>query len=259
MPARRENCIFSNVHLRESFSGVVGASRNAKMSVTIAATTATFSAGELIVEDSGGRHYRLTSFNKTINLAISGVGGMDTGSAPTAGFVAIYAIYNPTTDTSGLVAVSVPVGTVAPETCAGTMPTGFTASALVSVWRVASGLLIPGVQHGRNIASTDYAVLSTTTQQTTPSLLSVPSVIPLNAVKIYGWGGIETNGTGNAALILSTTGTAPLISRKVIQQAGGVTINAPYSLTVSNSLFYYTLTSTAAVTSASIIINEYEF
>ncbi|EOI7396797.1 hypothetical protein OZ713_004150, partial [Yersinia enterocolitica] len=115
-------------------TGVIGTSRNAKMSVTAASSTATFTADELIVQTAlGGLQYKLSSFSKTINLATTGVGGMDTGTVPANGFVALYAIYNPTTQISALLAVNAS-SVVAPEVYGGSnMPAGYTASALVSV------------------------------------------------------------------------------------------------------------------------------
>ncbi|WP_225031819.1 hypothetical protein [Paraburkholderia sp. XV] len=77
-------------------SGVVGQARNLAMSVAAASTTATLTADEIIVESAlGGYRYCIPSFSKTINLATTGAGGMDTGSAPVSGYVALYAIYNP--------------------------------------------------------------------------------------------------------------------------------------------------------------------
>ncbi|HDV7153904.1 TPA: phage tail protein, partial [Yersinia enterocolitica] len=116
------------------WSPVVGASRNAKMSVTVASATATFTADQLTVTTGlNGQPYLLTSFSKTINLATTGAGGMDTGTVPANGFVALYAIYNPTTQISALLAVNAS-SVVAPEVYGGSnMPAGYAASALVSV------------------------------------------------------------------------------------------------------------------------------
>ncbi len=77
-------------------TGIIGSSRNARMDITAASETATFTADEIIVGTAlDGSQYRIGNFNKTINLATIGAGGMDIGTAPANGFVAIYAIYNP--------------------------------------------------------------------------------------------------------------------------------------------------------------------
>jgi len=116
-------------------AGVVGSVRNLVMSVTAASATATLAADEIIVETAlGGVRYCLPSFSKTINLATTGAGGMDTGSAPVSGYVALYAIWNPTTQTAALLATNC-TSIVAPSVYgAGSMPSGYTASGLVGVW-----------------------------------------------------------------------------------------------------------------------------
>lgn len=77
-------------------AGVVGTVRNLKMSIAAASATATLTADEVIAESAlGGLRYCIPNFNKTVNLATVGAGGMDVGSAPTSGYAALYAIYNP--------------------------------------------------------------------------------------------------------------------------------------------------------------------
>lgn len=77
-------------------SGVVGQARNLVMTVAAASASGALTADEIIVEAAlGGARYCVPSFSKLINLATTGAGGMDTGSAPASGYVALYAIYNP--------------------------------------------------------------------------------------------------------------------------------------------------------------------
>lgn len=111
----------------------IGTASNVKMSVAAAAASATLTADEIIVGTAlGGSTYILSSFSKTINLATTGAGGMDTGTAPVTGYVALYAIYNPTTSTSALLATN--AASLAPTVYGGAnMPSGYTASALLAV------------------------------------------------------------------------------------------------------------------------------
>lgn len=77
-------------------SGVVGAVRNLAMNIGVASAQATMTADEIIVQTAlGGLRYCVPVFNATINLAVTGAGGMDTGSAPASGYVGLYAIFNP--------------------------------------------------------------------------------------------------------------------------------------------------------------------
>ena len=179
----------ANLGLGSGLTGVVGAAINARMSVTAPSATATFTADELIVGVAlGGLQYRLGSFNKTINLATTGAGGMDTGTAPVSGYVALYAIYNPTTAASAMLAVNA-TAAVAPQVYGGAnMPAGYTASALISVWPTSSGSqFLTGSQVNRNInTSPTRAVLATSTQYPAGSTISIATLVPPNAVLVSG-------------------------------------------------------------------------
>lgn len=250
--------ILTYLQLRESFCGVVGMSRNARMSVTTASATATFSADELIVEDSTGKQYRLSVFGKTINLATTGAGGMDVGTVPATGFVALYAIYNPTADTSALLAVDV-TSISAPETYGGThMPSGYTASALVSVWGISASKFITGEQRGRDVSILDVSAVTTTSTTSSYTAVSIASAIPRNAKKIAGWAG--TQSTTASTQSLSIASSLQGLSLRLIQVNGATAINAAYTLPVStDQTLYYRNTTTGTLQSAAIVINEYSF
>ncbi len=187
-----------NLQLRESFSGVVGQSRNARMSVAAASATATFSADELIVEDGDGRQYRLSNFNKSVDLMKTGAGGMDTGTVPATGFVALYAIYNPTTDMSSLLAVNA-TSAEAPEIYGGSsLPPDYTASALVSVWGISESKFKAGTQHGRVINIDRQTAITTTATVNTLTELSIAAIVPKNARKVSGYGSIYATAGGGA-------------------------------------------------------------
>ena len=180
--------------------GVVGSVRNLKMSVTTASASATLTADEIIVETAlGGAPIRLANFNKTINLATTGAGGMDTGSAPVSGYVALYAIYNPTTQTSALLAVNA-TSSAAPNVYGGAnMPSGYTASALVSVWPTnGSGQFIAGYQRDRRISRNGVTVLNSNTAQASYTSVSAASAIPLNAIAVSGSLAMTSTATGSA-------------------------------------------------------------
>ena len=203
--------VLQYLQLRESFSGVVGTSRNAKMSVTAPAATATFSADELIVEESGGQQYRLGSFSKSVNLATVGTGGMDVGAPSVSGFIALYAIYNPTTETVELLAVDA-TSSIMPEIYGGlSLPAGFTASALISVWRVANSKFVTGIQKGRKIPIEKQSVITTTAQVTALTKLSVASIVPLNALTVSGNGlifAIEGSDSSFGGLVIDIASTS---------------------------------------------------
>jgi hypothetical protein len=127
--------------IRSVNTGLVGAASNVKMTVNVASASATLTADEIVVGTAlGGQTYRLSGFNKSINLATTGAGGMDAGPAPVSGWVALYAIYNSTTGASALLATNATLAILPPVYSAAPYPVGYSASALVAVLRTnASG------------------------------------------------------------------------------------------------------------------------
>lgn len=166
-------------------AGVAGNVRNLVMSVAAASATATLTADEIIVETSlGGTRYCLGSFSQSINLATTGAGGMDTGAAPVSGAVAIYAFYNPTTGARALVGVNATAATAPTIYGGANAPSGYTASALVSVWPTnGSSLLVIGYQEDRNVALVNTTGATFTTAQTNTSV-SLATTIPRNAKRV---------------------------------------------------------------------------
>lgn len=255
------NLGLSDVAHLAQLTGVIGTSRNAKMSVTVASATATFTADELIVQTAlGGRQYKLSSFSKTINLATTGAGGMDTGTVPAAGFVALYAIYNPTTQVSALLAVNA-TSVLAPEVYGGAnMPSGYTASALVSVWRTASSQFIIGYQVARQVSFVRILVLTSSTNVSTFATLFVPTVIPINAINANLDGNIGSSTASSSVNISIATyssgvGTIPATS----------TANAGFSCSFTGALIgtpqsvFYIASAQAGTPSYTIYVSGYAF
>ncbi|RQU16223.1 hypothetical protein DF153_21420 [Burkholderia cenocepacia] len=169
-------------------AAVVGQARNVAMSIAAASTNATLTADEVVVGTAlGGQKYLLKQFSKTINLATAGAGGMDTGAAPNSGYVALYAIYNPVTGTNALLATNA-TSAVAPTVYGGAnMPAGYAASALLSVWPTdSSGRLIVGFQRDRSISITSSAAITTSSNASSQTSLSIAGIVPPNAKSISG-------------------------------------------------------------------------
>ncbi|TPG62815.1 phage tail protein [Ewingella americana] len=239
------------------------------MSVTAASATATFTADELIVGTAlGGLQYRIGSFSKTINLATTGAGGMDTGSAPVSGFVALYAIYNPSTNTSALLAVNA-TAAVVPEVYGGAnMPAGYTASALVSVWQTnASSQFKIGSQYGRRVFFPATSVLSTTGSGSanpfTPFTISAAA--PRNAKDVNLTATIGTN-TSSAAVYSSVniaadsggagSGTVTVSGASGGNIASSVTMIIPI---ITPQTLYQTLFASAGTTTYNVVVSFYTF
>ncbi|WP_210453552.1 hypothetical protein [Pantoea ananatis] len=224
-------------------TGIVGQARNLGMSVTTASATATVTADEIIVGTAlGGSQYRIGSFSKTINLATTGAGGMDTGTVPTTGYVGIYAIFNPTTGVSALLAVNATSAAV-PEIYGGAnMPSGYTASALVSVWGIAASKFIPGFQTGRTIKTQQLNLLTTTTPTTTPTALTISPGAPLNTRKIQLSLNVTQTTSGNGVgLVLQSDSTGIGSIGQLSATSSGTSANGMYceiSLITQGQIYY---------------------
>lgn len=245
---------------------VVGTARNLVMSVAAASTTAQLTADEIVVESAlGGNTYKLASFGKTINLATTGAGGMDTGSAPASGFVAIYAIYNPTTQTAALLAKNA-TSAVQPNVYGGAnMPAGYTASALVSVWPTdGTGKLVVGYQRARTISINSVTVLTSSTPQASPTALSVSSAIPPNAVGVSGTFAVASSAAATTSLQLNPIASANVgiqgINYSSTSASGGGSSAAFRNLQISTAqTIYYTSSNSAGTPTYNVVIMGYDF
>ncbi|HDL7825622.1 TPA: hypothetical protein PXP39_003753 [Yersinia enterocolitica] len=243
------------------WSPVVGASRNAKMSVTAASATATFTADQLTVTTGlSGQPYLLTSFSKTINLATTGAGGMDAGSAPASGFLALYAIYNPATQASALLAVNA-TSSIAPEVYGGgNMPSGYTASALVSIWKTsAASLLDIGLQRDRHVDFLRQNGLTTSTQQSSYTAAAFASLIPRNAKTSYG--DLQVSTVSSAAIC--TYAISPGISvvgATTYSESGGTGYQSTFITSIFNiQTVSYLFTATTGAITLGIYFSGYDF
>lgn len=256
------NAAISNLQLRESFTGAVGQAINQKIIQPSASALATFTADQVIVGESlSGKQYRVSSVNNIINIATTGAGGMDAGAAPASGWVAIYLIYNPTTNTSALLGVNT-TATVAPTVYGGAnMPAGYTASALVSVWRTTnSSLLLNGYQRGRKFCIPRVDVLSTSSNPGPYSPINLSAAVPLNAIAASGYA-FCNSGSGAGFAVLSVGSDANGLG--YFQVYAGLAGSLGSDIYFENTLaepqkLYYTFTwTTPAVSNATIGISGY--
>ncbi|WP_228533537.1 phage tail protein [Pseudomonas sp. UFMG81] len=237
---------------------VIGTMSNAAMTVPTASASGTFTADEIVVGDSTGRAYRLRNFNQSINLAsvTKGLGAMDAGSAPASGVVALYALYNPEARQHGLIAVNA-TGTVAPNLCAGVLPAGYTASALVSVWSTtAAGLLQPWAQRDRFVTSA-LQVLNTTAITAGRTPLQMTG-IPLNARRVLCQLGLSAAAAG--AVGISVASSQSGLGDQYMSGSPLTFLSSTASISVlTPGTIYYTNQSNGGTTGFTISISRYEF
>ena len=263
------NLVLSRVmsQAQKAFSPIVGGTRNARMSLTAASASATYTADEVVLETAlGGQAYRLASFSKTINLSTTGAGGMDTGVAPSNGYVAVYAIYNPTTGVSALLATNA-TSAVVPEVYGGAnMPAGYSTSALVSVWPTTSGRLFQiGFQEEREVSIPYVSAATTTSQITGLTALSIASVVPPNTKSIFGWMACAGANTTNLSISIAS-GPSGLGYQQVAGNSTSTTISnittGSYSglkLITQQVLYWSAGAASGTFTSATLNISGYRF
>lgn len=245
---------------------VIGSVRNGVMSIATASASATYTADEVVLKTAlVGTVKTIGSFSKTINLATTGAGGMDTGTAPVSGYVAIYAIYNPTTGVSALLAKNATAGVQTEVYSGANMPAGYTESTLVSVWATdGSSLLKIGYQRDRCISIFDTQVLSTTTAHGTLTSLSVAAAVPFNATKAK----FRVNLAGSTAGVVLTSSIASsstqigISTMSVSGQNAGAGFNAEMGLIAMitpQTVFYTNATSAGAIAGFEMKVTEYWF
>ncbi len=242
---------------QQQLTGVVGTARNVSMNVNAASATASLAADEIIVQTAiGGLQYKIQNFSRGINLSIVGAGGMNAGSAPVTGFVAIYAILNTSSGQTSLLAVNT-TGAVAPEVCGVTMPAGYTASALVSVWRTASSQFVVGQQLDRMVVIFPTTVV-TGSANITSQEVSLDTAAPRNTKKAFIEGLVNATGSGNTTIrVASSTNQLG----RVQSQASTVLVSLSSWVAVTNTSNYIYLTIATGATNPSYTVycNGYTF
>lgn len=240
-------------------AALVGSSRNSQCIVNTASSTATLTADEVIVATAlNGAHYRVPSISKTINLSTTGAGGMDTGTAPVNGYVAIYLVYNPSTTTSALLGVSI-TGTSVPEVYAGSnMPAGYTASALVGIWRVAASQLVPGLLRGRTIKFVFTTVVDLTAQASpSGASFSLSAVVPPGAKQAF----VLVVNTASSATNTTLASVGSDSNLTGLLQGNGLSIASAYGAVdiINSQQLYRRSTVSAGTVNIQIYVNGYSF
>lgn len=246
---------------------VVGSVRSAKMAVSAASASATYTADEVVVESAlGGKAYRLPSFNKTINLATTGVGGMDTGAPPNNGFVALYAIYNPTTGASGILGRDATSVTATNVYSGANIPSGYTASALIGLWPTdGTGKLKAGLLIDRQVSFTAVTALNTAVSVGSFTSLGISSIVPKGARSVSGYLSVGSTSTISQSTVLTVASDANGSGGKQMQgaltSASGSGFNAPFdNLSIgTDQTIYYQATTTSGTPTYIVALSGYQF
>jgi hypothetical protein len=235
---------------------------NGAMTIISASSTATFTADEIVVQTAlGGNSSLLANYSEAVNLATTGAGAMDTGSPPNNGYVSLYAIYNPSNSATSILATNVTTSSGSVYT--GThMPTGYTASALISVWRTnSSGQFIAGYQQDRSVYFAPVQVLSVSATASSYTSFSISTTVPPNAKTASGWMAAQLSQAQTIILSIAANASAfgeRIQSCYVATNSGGCAGSWSAPILTSQTL-YYKLTGFAGTPSAQVNISGYTF
>lgn len=216
--------------------GCVGDMRNLVAALGTPGTSITFTADEIIVESAlGGAPHRLGSYSQTLNVSGTGVGGMDTGSAPASGYVAVYAIYNPSTSATSIIAQNATNSAANNVYSGSAMPAGYTLSGLISVWPTnGSAQLVTGYQQDRKFSyRSPIQVLSITSPPATLTSLGVPAAAPKNAKRANGYmqiANVPTTTSYGMAIAGDTSATEFQYMQAYVQTGTGYGASAPFNV-----------------------------
>lgn len=251
-----------------AFSGpVAGAFK--KLAINVASTAATLTAtAEEINVGVGltGARYKFTSFSKSINLATTGVGGIDTGTATANGFVGIYVIYNPNaaiSSTNPALLATMEAAAVLPTIYGGAnMPSGYTASALISVAPI-SGTTGQFAQFLQVDRSVDYLGTSVLTGSSAiVSAQARPSTgFPYSARFVSGFNQVGSSAGSAVSQVLLPTATGAIGGQfNSTNVAAGSSQAIPFRVAISTPQnIYQTTLNSAGTPSFTISVKNYEF
>lgn len=173
--------------------------------------TATFFIDELVAQTVlNGTAYIGAGLTLNFNGATTGAGGMDTGSTPTSGSLALYAIYNPTGTTWSILGFASGSSRAPSVYGSSHMPTNYTASYLLWVGVTdGSGNLPQFRQRDRCIALNNVQALSSAAGGAdTYVTLDLSTIVPPDAEDVFGvLGGTDTSNPLELVVAADTDGS----------------------------------------------------
>ena len=234
-------------------SSTVAGSFKALAGKFLTATTAIWTADELVVETAlGGTPYKLANYSQTLNLAATGAGGLDTGAAPASGWLYIYAIYNPTTATASILGTT--AGTGATIYPGANLPAGYTASVLIgALYLTASAQFALFAQQGTTVQIGEVTVLSSGSAASYTSV-SLATAVPPNA---KFWSGVCSIAGGTSLyLAAESTGTVGFTNLG-ISSSGSFGTAIPNIIIITPQVTYYKFVGGAGA--QTFWVNSYTF
>ncbi|MFL9859467.1 hypothetical protein PQR72_27670 [Paraburkholderia madseniana] len=244
-------------------TGVVGNIQRGKCTVVAGATTATYTADAVIVGTSGGLQYALSNVNLTLNLATTGAGGLDFGSATVNAYVGVYLIYNPTTGTKALYGTLEPGGSALTTLYTGStgLPSGYTASALVGVLQVSGvvGQFAAQTINNRRTSVRQLLTLQTSTPVGTLTSFNLSGAIPKCATRVGGQTQLVSTATSQIGMSLSMDSVAN-VGNQNVSGSGGSSYTGDWVTDVATpQTLFYGFTNTAGTPTMNLYVTSFEW
>ncbi|ASW00129.1 hypothetical protein [Paraburkholderia aromaticivorans] len=250
-----------NAALQKMYAPIAGAARNLSALLAAQGASVAFTADELVIKTAlGGQSFVVGSFNKTVNLSGSGIGGV-VGTTPAVnGFAAIYAAYGLVAG-AGIFATDASAAK-APEIYAGSLPSGYTASQLIGIapMSATAGQFAPFSQTDRRVGVITSNIVTGSTF--TGSGYFSSTLIPFNA-RFVGGGVQLGNASGSAVSSISVTmADGPIGGQTPVSQtvpiASSIAAGFRVAVTLAQNL-YRIVSASGGTPSHNITISYFEF
>lgn len=221
--------------------------------------TATFTADELVLEDVDGNQFLIESFNKTVNIATAGIGGLDTGSEASSTWYYVFAVAK--SDGTQDIVLS-----LADDVASLTFSGGYSYAGLISALRNnGSSNFVDFRQLGAliDIDATQCLTAGTATSDTSlnagsGTVTALSTMVPALARKVQGYARVSDSGSSASAVTIKPV-TGSNIGRKIINNPGGSTSTAggyfEALMSTAQTLYYQV----SAGDSAEIFVTGFEF
>lgn len=243
-----------------SSAAVQGSFKNLAASANGISANVTITADEIALEDTSNAYVTARSVNVTINTAVSGANGLDTGTIAASTWYYTWVIRKPDGTTAGLASLS---------STAPTMPSGYTYKARVGAFRTdGTGNKYPLAFRQRG-CTVQYVVAAATNVTNLPTMITgasgspstptwtavgVSNFVPTTAAKIRAllYGNINAAGTQSAmaapnnqyGAFNSTTNSPPMVIGTVPGQNLYAAVVAEMILESTNVYYASTTTTT---------------
>jgi hypothetical protein len=236
--------------VQASSRAVVGQARNVSAFLAAAGPSVTFTADEIVVQTAlGGLSYLLPSFSKAVSLGTSGIGGV-VGTTPAAnGFAAVYAAFGVVAGTN--IFVTDATAAKAPEVYGGTLPAGYTASALICIapMGTTTANFAPFALTDRKVSWSGGNIITASTFVGGPTIRTSAALIPLNARSIGGFNQVGSSAATAISQVIAGTGINNMGGQfNTTNLAAGSSQAIPYEVDIVSPQSIFTQTSNSAGT-----------